>query len=71
MQDDTVGKAKPIERSASDARLEYTLYGPLMHVDLEGILERKNSLPRNFKLRISNDPEKFSPKPDRKNGDKK
>lgn len=71
MQNDTVGKAKTITRTASDARMEYTLYGPLMRVDFSAILERKNSLPRNFKLRITNDPEKFSPKSDRKDGDKK
>jgi hypothetical protein len=30
------------------------------YADFAGILERKNSLPRNFKLRISTDPDKFA-----------
>ncbi len=53
-------------RSASDMRMCFSLYGPLGRADLNKILERKQSLPRNFKLHISSDPEEFVKKTDKK-----
>jgi hypothetical protein len=54
-------------RHNSDMRISYSLYGPLMRDDINKILERKNSRPRNFKLRISSDPDEFIKKPEKKN----
>ena len=53
-------------RSATDLRMNFQLYGHLLRRDSDGMLQRKNSLPRNFKLRISADPEEFSPRSDEK-----
>jgi len=52
MSEANIEKERPHSLSASEMRIIFSIYGPLMREDFNKILERKKSLPLNFKNRL-------------------